>query len=59
MISKIFLLAFLSLQISNPQNAKGDAALEGTVRFNVLNEPTITFHAAAAGTKKAIHELNI
>lgn len=57
MIPKIYLLAFLSLQSSNARSLERDAALEGTVRFDVLNEPTTTFDAAASGIKKAIHEI--
>lgn len=56
MIPKVFLFAFLSLQSSiNPQGAKGNAALEGIAQFDVLSEPTTTFHAAAAiGSKKTV-----
>lgn len=54
MIPKIFLVAFLSLQGNNPQSAKDDAALEGTARFDVLNEPTTTFDAAPIGSKKTV-----
>lgn len=50
MIPKIFLVAFLSLQGSNRQSPKEDAALEGTARFDVLNQPTTTtFRAATIG----------
>lgn len=54
MIAKIFLVAFLSLQGINPQSPKDDAALEGTARFDVLNEPTTTFDAAPIGPKKTV-----
>lgn len=54
MIPKIFLVAFLSLQGINSQSPKDDAALEGTARFDVLNEPTTAFHAAPIGSKKTV-----
>lgn len=54
MIAKVFLFAFLSLQSSNAKSATDDAALEGTARFDVLNEPTASFQAAAIGSKKTI-----
>lgn len=54
MIPKIFLVAFLSLQRSNPQSPKGNAALDDPARFDVLNEPTTTFHAAPIGSRKTV-----
>lgn len=54
MIAKLFLFTFLSLQSSNAKSPTRDAALEGTARFDVLNEPTTTFNAAGIGSKKAI-----
>lgn len=56
MITTSFLLASLSLQ--KQESSKGDAASEGTVRFDVLKETTTTLHAAAARAKQAINELN-
>lgn len=62
MIAKVFLVAFLSLQSSNAELLTGDAALEGTTRFDVLNKPTTIFHTDAIGSKKTIgrvKDLNI